>query len=103
LTKEEQALSNQRGNVSEVVGRQERGKYLFYEVGPSRCCSPRLPHISNPHSFSSSSSSFSFTLLIYSSFTLLRLLLLLHLLPLLLLDLFTILLLPFLLLASGIL
>jgi hypothetical protein len=102
LTKEEQALSNQRGNVSEVVGRQERGKYLFYEVGPSRCCSPRLPHISNPHSFSSSSS-FSFTLLIYSSFTLLRLLLLLHLLPLLLLDLFTILLLPFLLLASGIL
>jgi ATPase subunit of ABC transporter with duplicated ATPase domains len=31
LSKEEFAISRERGNICEVVGRQERGKHLFYE------------------------------------------------------------------------
>ena len=31
LSKEEFAISRERGNICEIVGRQERGKHLFYE------------------------------------------------------------------------
>ena len=32
LSKDELALAQERGNILDIVGRQQRGKHLFYEV-----------------------------------------------------------------------